>query len=38
MERRIDEIGGSLKIRGRKPRGTVVVASVPRIDANHRVD
>ena len=38
MERRIDEIGGSLKIRRRKPRGTVVVASVPRIDANHRVD
>jgi signal transduction histidine kinase len=38
MERRVDEIGGSLKIRRRRPRGTVVVASIPRIDANHRPD
>jgi signal transduction histidine kinase len=32
MERRVDEIGGSLKIRRRRPKGTVVVASVPRMD------
>ena len=33
MERRLDEIGGSLRIRPRRPKGTIVEATVPRLDA-----
>jgi len=33
MERRLAEIGGSLMIRRRRPKGTVVEASIPRVDA-----
>ncbi len=33
MERRLAEIGGSLILRPRKPKGTVVEASIPRVDA-----
>jgi signal transduction histidine kinase len=33
MERRLDEIGGTLRIRPRRPHGTIVEATVPRLDA-----
>ena len=33
MERRLTELGGSLRIRARRPRGTVLLTSTPRRDA-----
>jgi signal transduction histidine kinase len=33
MERRLDEIGGSLRIKPRRPKGTIVEVTVPRVDA-----
>jgi signal transduction histidine kinase len=36
MERRLAELGGSLRIRPRRPRGTVLLASIPRRDAQGR--
>ena len=33
MERRLDEIGGTLRIKPRRPKGTIVEATVPRLDA-----
>jgi two-component system sensor histidine kinase UhpB len=32
MERRLVELGGSLQLRPRRPRGTVLLASMPRRD------
>ena len=38
MERRLDEIGGSLRIKPRRPKGTIVEATVPRFDAESERD
>jgi signal transduction histidine kinase len=36
MERRLAELGGSLRLRPRRPRGTVLRATLPRRDAPSR--
>ena len=38
MGRRLTELGGTLRVRPRRPRGTVLQASVPREDAAHPRD